>query len=312
MLLGRQARPAWRRPWVAGTLLLLVAGAVTASAAKSVDPAAAPHAAELTAAQIVEKNAAARGGLDAWHKVQTIVWIGHIQSPHGPMPSLPFTMAQKRPNKTHFEINAMGQKTLRVFDGVVGWKVRGRPDGSTDIQPFSPVDARFARDEQGIDGELIDFESKGNAVTLEGTDEVEGRKAYRLNVRLPSGQSQHVWVDAQNFLDVKSDRAAFNAAGTAAGTVAVYYRDYKEFEGLQIPTTIETGVGSGQGTDRMVIERVVINPPLDDRGFTRAAAEGRKRGLAQAPGSVPRPRPSPSAPASPPAGAAVEPGSAQQ
>lgn len=297
-------------PW----LVLALAGAVAAGAVASVDPVAARHASELTAAQIVDRNVVARGGLEAWRKVQTMVWIGHIQSPHGPMPSLPFMMAQKRPNKTHFEINAMGQKTLRVFDGVAGWKVRAKPDGSPDVQPFTPQDARFARDGQGIDGELIDFAAKGNAVTLDATEPVEGRDAYRLNVLLPSGQSQHVWVDAQSFLEVKSDRTAYSAAGAVAGTVSVYYRDYKEFEGLQIPTTIETGVGSGQGTDRMVIERVVINPPLDDRGFTRAAVDGRKRGLAQAPGGAApaHPHPMPAAPAAAPAAAGADPGSARQ
>ncbi len=30
----------------------------------------------LTAAQIVEKNVAARGGLDAWRKIQTMAWVG--------------------------------------------------------------------------------------------------------------------------------------------------------------------------------------------------------------------------------------------
>jgi hypothetical protein len=291
-------------------LVLACAGAVVASAAATVDPGAVSRITPLTAAQIVDRNIDARGGLEAWRKIQTMIWIGHIQSPHGPTPSLPFTMVQKRPNKTHFEVNVMGQKTLRVFDGVAGWKVRAKGDGSLDVQPFPAQDARYARDGQGIDGPLLDAEAKGNTIELEGTDEVEGRNAYRLGVRFASGQTQHVWVDAQSFLEIKSDRSAFTAAGKLAGPVATYYRDYKPFAGVQLPTTIETGVGSGQGTDRMVIERVVINAPVEDRAFTRAAIGAHQHKFAQGSGAGANQNLAPMAAPNPPIAPGAEPGSA--
>ena len=34
---------------------------------------------ELTAEQVVEKNVAARGGAEAWAKIQTMVWVGHMK-----------------------------------------------------------------------------------------------------------------------------------------------------------------------------------------------------------------------------------------
>ena len=42
---------------------------------------------ELSAAQIVEKNIAVRGGLEAWHNIQTMVWIGHIETANAPLGS---------------------------------------------------------------------------------------------------------------------------------------------------------------------------------------------------------------------------------
>jgi len=193
----------------------------------------------------------------------------------------------------------MGQKSLRLFDGTRGWKIRPKGDGGTEVKPFTSQEAVYARDAQGIDGPLIDYAAKGNSVALDGTEQIEGHRAYRLMVRLASGQSHRVWVDAQSFLEIKSDRTTYSAAGAIAGTVAVFYRDYKDFEGLQIPTLIETGVGSGKETDKMLIEKVIINPPLEDRAFTRAVAGARQRMHARAPDpsqqlSVP---PVPSAPA---------------
>jgi hypothetical protein len=291
------------------SMLFACAAVVSASALAAIDPASALPGPGPSATQIVEKNVAARGGLEAWRRIRTMVWNGHIDSPRGPMPSVPFVLAQKRPNMTRFEMNAMGQKTQRLFDGTRGWKVRAKDDGSPDVQPFTAQETRYAREGQGIDGLLIDCEAKGSTVTLEGTDQVEGRSAYRLNVRLASGQSQRVWVDANTFLDLKSERTAYNAAGMATGTVAVFYRDYKEFEGLQIPTAIETGVGRTQGSDRMVIEKVQLDLPLEDRAFTRAEAGGRQRGLARAFDSAPRQRPMPPAQSTTPAAAAPDSGS---
>jgi hypothetical protein len=230
---------------------------------------------ELTAEQIVEKNVAARGGAEAWRKVQTMAWLGHMESADAPVRNVAFALEQKRPNKTRFELNAMGQKTLRVFDGSHGWKVRAARDGSPDVQPFTPQELRFAQGSIVIDSPLIDHDAKRVAVELDGVDQVEGRKAYRLILRTPSGERHNVWIDAKTFLDVKYDRTSYNAAGQA-GTVSVVYRDYKTVDGLQIPSTIETGVGSGKAPDRMVIEKISLNPPLDDRMFARPGGPRRR------------------------------------
>ena len=192
-------------------------------------------AAEIFATEIVAQNVAARGGLDAWRKVETMVWIGHIESAQAPLPSMRFKLEQKRPNRTRLQINALG---VRVFDGVQGW---------------------------------IDYAAKGNSVTLEGVDEIGGRKAYHLNVRLAKGGNEEVWVDTMTYLDIRYDRMADGPAG-ALRRVSATYDDYRTVEGLQIPFLIETGGGPGITPDKMQIETVVLNVPLDDSTFGNPAA----------------------------------------
>ena len=82
----------------------------------------------LTADQIVEKNVAARGGLDAWRKVRTMVWFGHVDSANAPVRDMPFVLAMKRPNKTRFELTVLNEKSVRVFGGraSVRWGAHGR------------------------------------------------------------------------------------------------------------------------------------------------------------------------------------------
>jgi hypothetical protein len=126
-----------------------------------------------------------------------------------------------------------------------------------------------------IDGPVLDARSKGVVVTLDGLDEVEGRPAYRLSAKLPSGTTQRVWIDAQSFLELKWDRPARDAAGRPS-TVAVSLRNYQAVEGLQIPFTIETG---GPAADRLVIDRIAINPPLPDGVFARPGLRTSRRGI---------------------------------
>ena len=86
---------------------------------------------------------------------------------------------------------------------------------------------KFSREEFVIDGPLIDHEMKRVAVNLDGVDELEGHKAYRLSIKLPSGAPRRVWIDAETFLDIKHDRPSSNplAIGkSAAMTESVVIR----------------------------------------------------------------------------------------
>lgn len=270
--------------------------------------AACARAAKPSAAEIVAKNVDARGGLEAWRKIQTMAWTGHIESAHMPGLGLQFTLEQKRPNKTRMEIKAPGEKSVRIFDGAQGWRQRvahGRPE----VQPFTPQELRFAQAGPGIDGPLIDYAAKGNSVTLEGVDDIAAeigpRKAYHLVLHLAKGGIEDVWVDPENWLDIRHDRMADGPSG-AQRRVSTNYADYHTVEGVKIPFVIETGIGSGETPDKLLIEKVVLNAPLDASTFENPADPRRR--LRTLPGFAPR-TPMPNSPSG---AAAGQPGSASQ
>jgi len=250
----------------------LALGLVVASLA-----AGCRSAAGLSADEVVARNVAARGGLEAWHNVQTMVWTGHVVSSHAPMPSMQFELQQKRPNKTRLQINAAGDTSVRVFDGMRGWKLRSSR-GQPQAEPYAPAEMKYAQAGHGIDGPLFDLAAKGNSVTLESVDEIGDRQAYHLNVRLQDG-NEHVWVDTRTFLEIRDDRMAESPGGTTH-RVSVTYGDYRKVEGLQIPFLIETGGAPGTTPDRMQIEKVALNVPLDDSAFEdRAPPRAHQRRL---------------------------------
>ncbi len=277
---------------VAATIAFGLVGGCTLTAGRV--PGGHPSASE-----IVAKNVAARGGLDAWRKVQTMVWLGHIESTRAPLPSMAFELDQKRPNKERLQIDALGDKSMRVFDGLRGWKLRG-VRGRPQVLPFTPQEVKFAQAGPGIDGPLIDCAAKGNSVTLEGVDEIGKRDVYHLKVRLAKGGDEDVWVDTKTDLDVRYDRMA-DGPGGAPRRVSVTYADYRTVEGLRIPFLIETGNGQGTTPDKLQLETVTLNAPLDDRMFENPAPAQPRYGASLARRGVP-------APFRPPAGPVGAPG----
>lgn len=248
--------------------------AAVAAAALAGEPATAPA---LTAAQVVERNAVARGGLAAWRKIETMSWAGHVES--AGRGRVPFLLEQKRPDRTRFEVTVDGQRSVRVFDGASGWKIRASATGRPEVQPYAPDELRFARGAPIIDGPLMDSVTSGASVSLAGLHEVDGRKAYAVDLRLASGSSYRVWIDTETFLELRYDREFVNAQGRPAVT-SVRFADYRTVEGLKLPFTIETGGPDGKPRDKLVIEQVALNPRLDDGRFARpGSATVRRRGV---------------------------------
>jgi hypothetical protein len=226
---------------------------------------AAPAAAGLSAAQIVDKVIQAKGGLQAWRAVQTLSLSGKMEAGGKQNSKLPVLLELKRPHKCRVEIEFQNDKAIQVYDGVNGWKYRPYL-GRKDVEPFSTAELQQASLDSEIDGPLIDYASKGTQVALAGVEKVEGRDAYKLKLTLKGGQVRYLWIDAQTFLDVKVEGAPRRMDGKMR-PVEVYYRDYKNVDGLMIPYVLETAVQGVKRSYKMAFETVLVNPKLDDSLF---------------------------------------------
>ena len=263
---------------------------------------AAPAPVGLSAAQIVDQNVAARGGLQAWRAVQTLSLEGKMgaggnQRAVLPVPTpgskelantlprrpteevqLPFLMEMKRPRKVRVELQFHGQTAVQVYDGANGWKLRPFLNRN-EIEPFSEEERKIASDQEDLDGPLVDYIAKGSRVELDSTEKVEGRDTYKIRVTEKTGHTFHVWVDAQTFLETKIEGQPRELDGTEH-PVEVYYRDYRTVDGLQIPFVLETrvlsvGVNALRLRDtpvppeKIVIDKVVVNPKMEEKSFSK-------------------------------------------
>ena len=249
-----------------------VSPAPTSKAAKPIPIA------KLSAAQIVDRNVAARGGLQAWRAVNTLVLTGQLEAGGKKNTELPFVMEMKRPHKSRLQIRFQDQDAIQVYDGTQGWKVRPFL-GRDEVEPFTPEEASQAANWAELDGPLVDYASKGTRIALDGTEAVEGHPAYRLKLTLKDGAVRHVWIDAASFLELKIDGDPHRLDGKMRN-VAIYYRDYRAENGLKIPHVLETVIEGGKLPHKMTIQRVTVNQALEDTqfgkpGLAMAAAAGR-------------------------------------
>jgi outer membrane lipoprotein-sorting protein len=236
--------------------------------------------AALSASQIVDKNIAARGGMSAWHAVQTMTMEGTLDAGGKVNHALPFVMRLKRPHESRLEITFKEQTSVQVFDGAQGWKVRPFLNRN-EMEPFTKTEANSAESTDELDGPLIDYAAKGTKVALVGNESVEGHPAYKLKLTLRSGEQRNLWIDAGSFLELKADGAPRVLDGRKHN-VAIYYRDYKSEHGLVVPHTLETAVQGVKSTYNIQISRLAVNETFSDSLFRRpqlaaAGAPGLKR-----------------------------------
>jgi len=229
------------------------------------DSATAPV--ELTAAQIVDRNVAARGGLQAWRGVKTMSMSGKLDAGGKQKVQLPFVLEMERNRKTRLELQFNGQTAVQVYDGANGWKLRPFLN-RRDVEPYTPDELKAASMQADIDGPLVDYVAKGTKVQLEGIQSVEGHDAFNLKLTLKTGQVQHIWVDAQTFLDVKIEGTPRRLDGRFH-PVATYLRDYRSVNGLMIPYVNETAVDGVKQTEKILVEKVIVNPKLEDSHFSK-------------------------------------------
>ena len=270
----------------------------------------APRA-QLSAAEIVDKNVAARGGLQTWRAVQTLSLAGKLGAggnqratltgaipgrrsgqkagqdafpPQRPTEEvqLPFVMELKRPRKMRLELQFNGQTALQVFDGANGWKLRPFLN-RREVEPYTPDEMKIASLQADLDGYLVDYAAKGTRVELAGMEKVEDRDSYKLKLTMKNGQAIHVWIDAQTFLEAKIEGQPRRLDGTYH-PVEVYFRDYRPVSGLQIPFVLETKVLPVAKTklglrdtpvppEKIIIEKVTVNPKLDESLFSNASTD---------------------------------------
>lgn len=220
--------------------------------------------------EIVKKAIDARGGIEKIKAVQSERITGRISFSQGIDGSL--ILELKRPHKLYSEITVEGQKVLRVYDGKsAGWTVNPFTENK-EVVEMSAEELKGMPDESDGDGPLVDYKAKGAKVELVGKEEAEGKPIYRLKITSKNGEVRFYLIDGATFLTTKWE--GIRKVGDQDLPWECALSDYREVEGLKFPFKIDQGSPGTEYKQTLMVDKIEVNPKVDESHFAKPAAAG--------------------------------------
>lgn len=238
-------------------LIALISATLAVSAVFALDKG------QPTVDELVSKNIEAKGGAAALRDLQTLRLTGKMLVQQGQI-QLAYTQIRKRPDDVRTEASLQGMTQIEAYDGREGWKVSPF-FGRRDPERMSADDVKALVEDSEMDGPLVDWQAKGNAVEYLGTEDVDGTPAHKLKVTRKNGDVSFVYLDPDHFLEIRvltqrTRHGAYEEVETDLG-------DYEKAGGVFVPTSIEFGRKGSPDKQRIVIDKVEANVPVNDTIF---------------------------------------------
>lgn len=216
-----------------------------------------------TVDELVSKNIEAKGGAAALRGLQTVRLTGKLLVQEGQI-QLAYMQIKKRPDESRTEASLQGMTQIEAYDGKEGWRVSPF-FGRRDPERMSADDVKALVEDAELDGPLVDWQAKGNTVEYLGTEDVDGTPAHKLKVTRKNGDVSFVYLDPDHFLEIRiltqrTRHGAYEEVETDLG-------DYEKAGGVFVPTSIEFGRKGAPDKQRIIIDKVEANVPVDDTIF---------------------------------------------
>jgi hypothetical protein len=217
-----------------------------------------------TADELVAKNIEAKGGVTTLKNLQTLRATGKLLVPIQGQIELGYVQTKKQPDEVRTEASLQGMTQIEAYDGKEGWKVSPF-FGRKDPERMSADDVKALVEDTEIDGALVDWQTKGSTVEYLGTEDVDGTPAHKLKVVRKNGDVSFVYLDPDHFLEIRIvtqriRHGAYEEVETDLG-------DYEKAAGVFVPTSIEVGPKGAPDKQRIIIDKVEANVPVDDTIF---------------------------------------------
>lgn len=185
---------------------------------------------------IVRRYVEAMGGAELRDK-QGMVTEGTFSLP-AMGTSGPMTVSQARPNQLVLRMTLPGIGEMRSgFDGTVGWSLNPLEGPRV----LSGAELEQVRDDADFRATLRDASLIESMETVE-RKEVDGKACYRVRIVWTSGRETYDCYAVDSGLLLSTDLRTETVMGTVDATVL--FSDYKEFDGIRLPTrTVQKVMG---------------------------------------------------------------------
>lgn len=209
--------------------------------------------------EVLAKHAAARGGVERWRAVHSLIVTGT----HTAFSSAaPFVFEWRRPDSFRFEYSILGKGIAIAHDGSILWWIHPLV-GAEKPAVVPEAQAGLVRRPFELESPLIDAAAKGNRVELLGKEEVDGQPAFKLKVIRKDGAEEAWYLDTSTFLELaRFDRTLDLPEPKDRWT---YYSDFRTVDGLVIPHRQDQEYFIRHVS--LTVEKVQVNPEIDPGRF---------------------------------------------
>jgi outer membrane lipoprotein-sorting protein len=152
---------------------------------------------------------------------------------------------------------------VQAYDGKSGWAIVPFT-GKKDPEPVTADEAKELQDQADL-WPLLDYQAKGNKVEMIGKDKIEGTDAYKLKLTRSNGDVDILYLDADSFLEIKEEGTRTIRGSEQQSETSL--ADYRETGGLMLPYAIESSIKGSPEKQKITLEKVEMNVPVDDSIF---------------------------------------------
>ena len=216
--------------------------------------------------EILTKIFLARGGMDRILAIDSERISGRIA--FGEI-SGPFLVELKRPLKMHMQLTVQNMTMVRIYDGKSGW-ANNPFNGQANPDPMSEQDLKNINEEADFDGPLVDHEEKGNKVELVGKEKFKDKDVWRLKLTTKNNDVRYYLYDAESFFLLKWEGQRRYAGKELP--VQTFFSDYRDVSGLRFPFELDSGSSAMDITQKITIEKIELNPDINDAEFAKPSA----------------------------------------
>jgi len=176
---------------------------------------------------------------------------------------MPMTMYMKQPDKVKIVITYNGMDIVTMFDGEKGYMINPLA-GSTEPIELPKEQLSDIQKNNMFHNQLMDNFRSGK-ITLMGTEEVNGKPAFKLMISVENGSPQYYYIDKESFLTVKT--TATVAQMGQEMEVESYIREYSDINGIKFPKLTVSFV-NGTEAGSMSMDKIEIDKEIDDAIFS--------------------------------------------
>jgi hypothetical protein len=223
----------------------------------------------MTADELVNKNVAARGGMDGLQAIKSLRLSGKMIV-GGFGAEIDAVQIYKRPGAYRFEGTLQGMTMVQSYDGKEAWRISPF-QGRKDPERTSADDAKELAEQADFDGSWVNAGAKGNKLDYLSTEDVDGTEAHKLKVTLANGDVEYVYFDPDAFLVIRTLKQR-----TVRGVELreeTDYSDYEKVNGTFVAFSTSSGNAGDTQRTKFTVDKADANASVDDATFAFPAGK---------------------------------------